>query len=169
MSKFPRCRAKWRINLYYSVVRSTLLFFFYPGGPPGKNSRIYEYSCMDLPFHRIWRKICYYTSPVKNYRFKLSKILCRNDSNRWSWCQNVRPRRRNVEILSIPENEFFMISGCLRRSSGIFVDIFGAQLRKANEYFHMVRSTLLFFFSSGGPPGMNFRNYGYLGKCMHFH
>ena len=41
---------------------------------------------------------------------------------------------------------------------------FGAQLRKANDCNSVVRSTLLFFFISGGPSGMNLRNYEY--SCM---
>ena len=57
-----------------------------------------------------------------------------------------------------------MISGRLRRFPDVFVIIFGAQLRQANEYLDMVRSTLLFFFISGGPSGMNLRNYEY--SCM---
>ena len=62
-----------------------------------------------------------------------------------------------------------MISGRLRRFPDVFAIIFGTQLRQANKYLDMVRSTLLFFFISGGPPGMNFRNYGYLGKCVYFY
>ena len=70
------------------------------------------------------------------------------------------------QILGVLKYDLFMISGRLRRFPDVFVIIFGAQLRKANEYLDMVRSTLLFFFISGGPLGTNFWNYGYLGKCM---
>ena len=69
-----------------------------------------------------------------------------------------------MEILGVPENWIFLTSGRLRKSPDVFLAVFGAQLRKANEYLDMVQSTLLFFFISGGPPGMNFWNYEY--SCM---
>ena len=42
-----------------------------------------------------------------------------------------------------------MISSRLQRLPDVFVIIFGAQLRKANEYLDMVRSTLPFFPTGG--------------------
>ena len=38
-----------------------------------------------------------------------------------------------MEILGVPENWIFLISGRLRRSSDVFLAVFGAQLRKAND------------------------------------
>ena len=69
-----------------------------------------------------------------------------------------------MEILGVPENWIFLIFGRLRRSPDVFLAVFGAQLRKANDCNSVVRSTLLFFFISGGPSGMNLRNYEY--SCM---
>ena len=69
-----------------------------------------------------------------------------------------------MEILGVPENWIFLISGRLRRSPDVFLAVFGAQLRKANDCNSVVRSTLLFFSISDGPPGMNLRNYEY--SCM---
>ena len=69
-----------------------------------------------------------------------------------------------MEILGVPENWIFLVSGRLRRSPDVFLAVFGAQLRKANDCNSVVRSTLLFFFISGGPSGMNLRNYEY--SCM---
>ena len=55
-----------------------------------------------------------------------------------------------------------MVSGCLRRSPDVFSDVFGAQPRKANDDKSMVRSTLLLFFSSGGPSGWIRRFYEFV-------
>ena len=52
-----------------------------------------------------------------------------------------------------------MASGRLPRVLEFFFYVFGAQLRKANDCKSVVRSTFLFFSISGGPPGMNLRNY----------
>ena len=38
-----------------------------------------------------------------------------------------------MEILGVPENDIFMVSGCLRRVLEVFFYVFGAQLRKAND------------------------------------
>ena len=81
---------------------------------------------------------------------------------------NKSPIQVISETLNIyfrcPENCIFLISARLWRSQDVFLADFGAQLRKANDCNAVVRSTLLFFFISGGPLGMNLRNFEYL--CM---
>ena len=40
----------------------------------------------------------------------------------------------NVETFGVPEDDIFMVSGRLRRVLEVFFYVFGAQLRKANDY-----------------------------------
>ena len=94
--------------------------------------------------------------------FRLSKVIFRTSVNCWSSCRKVRPRKKNAEILGVLKNEIFMISGRLQRVPEVFFYLFGAQLRKANDYKSMVRSTLLLFSSSGVPSGWIRRFYEFV-------
>ena len=63
------------------MVRSTLLFFFSSGGPPGMNFRNYEYSCMGIPSDQFYSKTVLEMNSVKNYRVRASSVMSRNGIN----------------------------------------------------------------------------------------
>ena len=107
------------------MVRSTLLFFFSSGGPSGLNFWNHEYSCMNIPSDQFYSKMALDMSSVKNYRVRASSVMSRNGIKCWSACQKVRARKENVEILGVPENWIFLISGRLRRSPDVFLAVFG--------------------------------------------
>ena len=131
-------------------------------GPFGLNPEVLRVRGGKSCFHQFRLRYQLWSLSRTISHFRLSKVIFRIDVNCWSACRKVGARSEHVEILGVLENDIFMISGRLRRFPDVFLDIFGAQLRKANDDKSMVRSTLLLFFRSGGPSGWIRRFYEFV-------
>ena len=128
-------------------------------GPFGLNLEVLRVHMVKSCFHLFQSRYQLWSLSRTIWHFSLSKVIFRIDVDCWSACRKVRPRKENVEIFGLLENGLFMIFGRLRRVPEVFFYFFGAQLRKANDYTPMVRSTLLLFSSSGGPSGADSKIY----------